>query len=107
MTGFKSCPVSSDDFGCILEQACYPDDEDCPEVFDSCQDDEIECELDGHLVCIPDTGDDNCPTLCPADCDEDEKACDGQPPTATACEGDPVCIRKYDEITGEITIDTY
>ena len=43
----------------------------------------------------------NCPTLCPADCDEDEKYCPGLATTSAACAGEDFCIPKYNETTGK------
>ena len=82
-----------------MEPECIKSNKPCPTF---CQGDEIECEFESHLIRIPDNGDENCPTLCPANCESDEIACDGSPPIgATTCQGEPLCIPKYDESTGK------
>ena len=80
-----------------MEPECVKSNKPCPTF---CQDDEVECQVNGQIVCIPDNMDINCPPLCPLDCDEDEKACDGPPATATSCEGESFCIEKFDGMTG-------
>ena len=80
-----------------MEPECVKSNKPCPTF---CQDDEVECQVNGQIVCIPDNMDINCPPLCPPDCDEDEKACDGPPATATSCEGESFCVEKFDGMTG-------
>lgn len=89
-----------------MEPECVKSNQPCPTF---CQDDEVECQVQGQIVCIPDNMDINCPPLCPPDCDEDEKVCDGPPataaivgppPTPATCEGESFCIEKFDGMTG-------
>ena len=95
--GKHECPSGFYPNGCPMEPECVKSNKPCPTF---CQDDEVECQVQGQIVCIPDNMDINCPPLCPPDCDEDEKACDGPPPTATSCPGESFCIEKYDGMTG-------
>ena len=95
--GKHECPSGFYPNGCPMEPECVKSNKPCPTF---CQDDEVECQVNGQIVCIPDNMDINCPPLCPPDCDEDEKACDGPPPTATSCAGESFCIEKFDGMTG-------
>ena len=95
--GKHECPSGFYPNGCPMEPECVKSNKPCPTF---CQDDEVECQVNGQIVCIPDNMDINCPPLCPPDCDEDEKACDGPPPTATSCPGESFCIEKFDGMTG-------
>ena len=95
--GKHECPSGFYPNGCPMEPECAKSNKPCPTF---CQDDEVECQVNGQIVCIPDNMDINCPPLCPLDCDEDEKACDGPPATATSCEGESFCIEKFDGMTG-------
>ena len=96
--GKHECPSGFYPNGCPMEPECVNSNKACPTF---CEDNEIECELDGHLVCITDNGDMNCPTLCPPDCEADEKVCPGLIGTAAACAGEDFCIPKFNGTAGK------
>ena len=49
MAGFKSCPTLIDDSGCVLQEDCFPANEECPGVPDDCPAGKQMCLLSPEL----------------------------------------------------------
>ena len=107
LPGFKSCPIAYNEFGCLLEgyegSSCFPIEEDCPEVIDSCPDGRQSCLLSPDLEihgCIlsehPLTG---CPIECPQFCEDGELKCNGIM-GSDGCLMSQTCIPLIDDETG-------